>query len=140
MMSKNALVTLLTLVAIVLGIAAFGRNFTPQTVQAQQPKQSSGSFPQSWEYCAITSVATKGTVGRVVAFARITYFGNSGEQNEESFEREVKGLMDANTYTETTATIFAQAIAKLGAEGWEMVGEAPYFGHTVMYFKRAKRQ
>jgi hypothetical protein len=138
-MAKNALVTMLTLVAIALGIAALSRNFTSQTVQAQEPKQANRSSPQSWEYCAITRLSSRGSIGRFVAVARITYFGSSGEQNEE-IEHEAKNLANANAYTEASGTLLAQAITKLGAEGWEMVGEAPYFGESVLYFKRAKRQ
>ena len=138
-MAKNAQVTILMLVAVVLGIAAVGRNFTSQTIQAQEAKQANRGFLQSWEYCAVTRLSTKGSSGRVVAFARIAYFGNSGEQNEE-IEREAKNFANANSYNETSGTLFAQAIAKLGAEGWEMVGAAPYFGESVLYFKRAKTQ
>ena len=96
-----------------------------------------------WEYCAIMSftMEKRSTAGPVMSLANICYFREDG-CTVESVEMEGADKRQAVT---------AKAIARLGADGWEMVGLGP--GQTdvlgmlgsdggmisspfVLYFKR----
>lgn len=98
--------------------------------QAIVQAQSSGNNAniQKWEYCAV-SPAKYANSNRVGVYW-ITYFKDSGVQVVE-FE---------DTPTEKNGP--AKAIAKLGAEGWELVTQAPldtrYAQLDALYFKRPK--
>ncbi|HEX8722782.1 MAG TPA: hypothetical protein VF736_19345 [Pyrinomonadaceae bacterium] len=84
-----------------------------------------------WEYCAVV----KGQAGTPRLFYWITYFRGEGVKTET-----VEAALGGNS--------FAKAVAKLGEDGWEMVGEgpldfradprpgAPGGGVTAFFFKR----
>ena len=83
-----------------------------------------------WEYCvlgAIKGIDSRGLLGN---FPRIVFFGLDGISRNVS-------LTGGNEQVN-----IAKAIAQLGAEGWEMVGNGVVpFGtepppHHVLYFKR----
>ena len=62
-----------------------------------------------WEYCAVVKSQAGGTLR---LFYWITYFRGEGVRTET-----VEAGLGGNS--------FAKAVAKLGEEGWEMVGEGP---------------
>lgn len=81
-----------------------------------------------WEYCALTGVGNKSTIGNDnVPYANIVYYTGSGRRSEE-LESPGRDPM-------------AAALAKLGAEGWEMVGPSPASfngsdASNLLFFKR----
>lgn len=110
----------LSLVAFSRGAAGYSAS-TPQTERrVSQPK---------WEYCAITGIGTVEKGLRYVPSAQVSYFTSAGTRRESIEGGENQPV--------------AAAIAKLGMEGWEMVGESTFdFRGTetpspgVLYFKR----
>ena len=86
------------------------------------------SYGQRWEYCALSKAAYAGS-NRGGLFW-ISYFRDSGVQVVEIEDP----ALEKNGP--------AKAIAKLGAEGWEMVGQGPLEIRqatlAALYFKRPK--
>jgi hypothetical protein len=82
---------------------------------------------QKWEYCAIVGMAGSGR-NLVPYYPALWYFDSSGFHATE-----IKG---------DELQIVAQTIAKLGEEGWEMVGAMPFtpktsvYENAVLFFKR----
>lgn len=117
----------LSLAAGLAGHALYGTFVTPAARAAAEPRRDS-----QWEYCAV--VKAQGlTTPRLVFW--ITYFRDEGMRTET-----VEAMLGGNSY--------AKAIAKLGVDGWEMVGEAPLDirpdprlgapAPTALFFKRRK--
>jgi hypothetical protein len=127
MSRKHFLLTLvLALATSVAGHALYGALVSPQVAQARvAPRDSSDS---SWEYCAVVKAQFPGSV-RLVYW--IAYFRDDGVRTE-------------NVEAELGGSAFAKAVAKLGQNGWEMVGEgpleirpgAPSGTTTAVFFKR----
>ena len=108
------------------------------TVKAQQTERSVG---ERWEYCAITEVPAVGQGGKVTGSAKICYFQSSGCRKEA-----VEAVVEGNDFAEAKRAAVAKAAAKLGAEGWEMIGEATQFGFyqdnvdpKALYFRHRQR-
>ena len=99
---------------------------------------------EGWEYCAILDVAAAygrdGKVdGTVVGTAEVCYFEGSGCRRED-----IGATAQSNDYMEGKKAALAKAAFKLGAEGWELLGEATQFGISVgdpkaLYFRRRRR-
>ena len=99
-------------VALALGAGLAGHALydalpAPRTVEARQESQSRGV---GWEYCALVKAQTPGSV-RLVYW--IVNFKGEGVRVDQ-----VEGVG-------VSANSFGKAVAKLGEEGWEMVGEGP---------------
>jgi hypothetical protein len=85
---------------------------------------------RTWEYCALSKSAYVGSdKGGKGGLYWVSYFRENGVQVVE-YEDQA-----------TEKNALAKAIAKLGADRWEMVGQGPLeirvgTGLTVLYFKR----
>ena len=101
-MNKRLIVVSLILVVVFGGVISI-YHFTSQRVQARQAREA-----KSWEYCAIYEGGWVSGKGRGYA-SHIHFYQDTGIHIEE-----VEG---ANSQESV-----AKAFAKLGAEGWEMVG------------------
>ena len=91
------------------------------TFWSRTPAQAQATGVRRWEYCTITHIGSKWTtIGNPKAqpFAMITYFGTTDIKIEEVVGREPDGKP---VYSPLQA-VTLQAIAKLGENGWEIVG------------------
>jgi hypothetical protein len=103
---------------VVLGLAT-SATFKASIVAAQQTEKASS---QKWEYCAVRNEAVfQDTSGRWRGGALIHYFQAEGTREEVIRARSELGLRSFATPTVSEDTR-AKALAKLGNEGWEMVG------------------
>ena len=118
----------LSLAAGLAGHALYGSLAAPPAARAAaQPRRES-----QWEYCAV--VKPQGIATPRIIFW-IAYFRGEGVRTES-----VESTLSGNSQ--------AKAIAKLGEEGWEMVGEGPLEvrpdprpganAPTALFFKRRK--
>jgi hypothetical protein len=92
--------------SLAAGLAGHALNWgalTPRPAEARAPRAS------EWEYCAVVK-SQAGAFGRQIYW--INYFRGEGAKTES-----VEATLGGNS--------FAKAVAKLGDEGWEMVGEGP---------------
>ena len=124
-MNKIRLLLALVLVlaaGLMGGVITERMNYTVPT-QAQRPER-----PPRWEYCSLSRAAVGVSRGGLYS---ITYFRDGGAQVVEAEELATERYGPA------------KAIAQLGQEGWEMVGEGPLemrAGATnAIYFKRLRR-
>lgn len=123
-----AFMTALVLIAGLTGGAVSGGFSAVLPARAQRVDKSRGADPNSrWEYCSITRAAIGPARGGLYW---ISYFREGGAQVVEVEEQA----------TERGGP--AKAIARLGEEGWEMVGQGPLEirqgGFNALYFKRPK--
>ena len=106
----------------------------PRTEAAARPLRNEPDETE-WEYCAVTKAQYPGTVRGNLYW--IVYF------NE-------KGVQVVDVEAGPTGNAQARAIAKVGADGWELVGEgsldtrpnpasAPRDNPPALLFKRQKR-
>ena len=109
-----------------------------ESVKAQQTEKSVG---ERWEYCAITDVPAVGQGGKVIGSAKICYFQGAGCRKEV-----IEASVESTDFAEGKKAALAKAVAKLGAEGWEMFGEATQFGFyqdnvdpKALYFRRRQK-
>lgn len=108
MCRKHFLLTLaLAVAAGFAGQALYGALVSPQTAAAHAASADSGDG--QWEYCAVLKAQYPGSV-RLVYW--IAYF--RGED-----------LKIENVEAGLGGSSFAKAAAKLGQDGWEMVGAGP---------------
>ncbi|MBC7931357.1 MAG: hypothetical protein H7Z38_12415 [Rubrivivax sp.] len=128
MSRKNYLLTIvLALVAAFAGQLIYGGLVSPRTAEARGDDSR-----LQWEYCAVTKAQFAGS-SRGGAYW-ISYFRSSGSIDVVTIE------------TGPTGNAFARAAAKLGDEGWDMVGEGPLEIRpgqpggtpTAIFFKRRK--
>jgi hypothetical protein len=126
MNARRLAVVVCLAVAFVCGGAAAGRFFA----SAQQPTprpQPAGLRPQRWEYASLTRAVAGPARGGLYW---ISYFSERGVRVVEVEEQATEGGGPA------------RAIAQLGAEGWEMVGQGPLEirqgGLNAIYFKRPR--
>jgi hypothetical protein len=131
------LVIALSLVAGLAGHALYGSLLSPQPVEARaaQPVEArAASEPRDlqWEYCAVSKAQYAAATPRVIYW--INYFRGEGVKVDP-----VEASLGGNS--------FAKAVAKLGEDGWEMVGEGPLeanvpvrpgSGANAIFFKRRK--
>jgi hypothetical protein len=118
----------LSLAAGLAGHALDWGALTPRPAEARAPRDS------EWEYCAVVK-AQSGDLRRQIYW--ISYFKGEGVRPEP-----VEATLGGNS--------FAKAVARLGEEGWEMVGEGPLEvapvvrpgptagAPTAIFFKRRK--
>lgn len=121
----------------VVGGSLFSRHYT--SAQADQADYSARRYQSrtdghgggtQWEYCVITRSSASASLPR--GTYALSYFRPGGP---------------LTNYIEETATergALTKAIAKLGEDGWELVGEGPIefrssAGSEALYFKRPKR-
>jgi hypothetical protein len=108
-MSKNNILAAVLLLVVVGSAMA---------VRSSSSAQAQATGAHRWEYCAITGINTRWRSEpehQIDSFAVITYFGTTSGRTEE-----VGGEAVSNPDAAQAATF--RAIAKLGAEGWEVVG------------------
>jgi hypothetical protein len=138
-MNQHKQLWLLTLLLLaMLGGGALATGFS--TARLAQAQQSEASRKEKWEYCAITDIEDTGdqVFGRTGAAAVITYHELNGRRQERVEFRPTQ-VSQGRHYREDAR---AKATAKLGEEGWEMVGiqVTGENGLTVTYvFKRPKQ-
>lgn len=120
----DALMIALALVAALIGGTISNRLLVATSAQAQQDSPG-----QKWEYCTLTKAAYVGSNKGGIYW--ISYFRDSGVQVVEVED----AALEKNGPS--------KAIAKLGAEGWEMVGQGPLEIRqgtlNALYFKRPKQ-
>ena len=125
---QYALALVLLMITGLLGGAMSGKFLGVTPTQAQQTGAQKTYAGAKWEYCALTRAA-------YVASNRgglywISYFRDSGVQVVEI----------EDTALEKNGP--SKAIARLGEEGWEMIGEGPLDIRQgelkALYFKRPK--
>ena len=123
---RYALTIALVMIIGMVGGLASGKFMALTTTQAQLAEGP--SLTPKWEYCALTKAAYVGSNRGGLYW--ISYFRDSGVQVIEVED----AALEKNGP--------AKAIAKLGAEGWEMVGQGPLEirqgGLHALYFKRPK--
>jgi hypothetical protein len=118
----------LSLAAGLAGHALYAALAAPTPARAAaEPRRDS-----QWEYCAV--VKPQGLATPRIVFW-ITYFRDEGMKTET-----VEAGLGGNSY--------AKAVAKLGTDGWEMVGEGPLdirpdprpgaTAPNALFFKRRK--
>ena len=127
--TRRLLMLVLVLAAGLAGGAITGRMNDTVSTQAQRPDSSSGrTAPSRWEYCSLSRAMVGQSRGGLYW---ITYFRNGGAQVVEAEELATESYGPA------------KAIARLGEEGWEMVGQGPLEMRAgnlnAIYFKRLKR-
>jgi hypothetical protein len=116
---------------------------------------------QRWEYCAITRFSANYPSqqdAKVVGAASICYFQDAGCRTEEvKFDLDLaefskgwdpryatnESYVGFASAAKATEAVLARAIAKLGDDGWEMVGESIFRyrqerNDQAIYFKRKK--
>jgi hypothetical protein len=119
---------LLILAGSTLGGAMSSKLLTATPASARPADESSGrQQQQQWEHCALTKAAY---VNASRESYWIIYFRDTGPQ-----------VVDVqSSATDGNGAAMAKAINKLGAEGWEMVGQGSLetrAGATnALYFKR----
>jgi hypothetical protein len=129
MNKTTRLLTLVLLLAVgLIGGAVGGRLNYTASGQAQRPERPPLRMPERWDYCSISKAMVGQSRGGLYW---ITYFRDGGAQVVDAEE----------SATERYGP--ARAIAKLGQEGWEMVGQGPLdmrAGETnAIYFKRLRQ-
>ena len=125
---RYLLTVALSLAAGLAGQALYGSLPSARPAEARAPRAS------EWEYCAVVK-AQMGDPRRIIYW--INYFKGEGVRTEP-----VEAGLGGNS--------FAKAVARLGEEGWEMVGEGPLEvapvvrpgptvnAPTAIFFKRRK--
>lgn len=152
------------LFAFALGIIGFGllAFLTISTFTASAQK----NVRKSWEYCAITFASapfpTQERVEKFTGSADICYFENIGCRKENvtieldygAFLQEIGSQENYQARQQASKRVrefaFGKAIAKLGNDGWEIVGDSLqnfdvtqtenyYVEKKAVYFKRLKQ-
>jgi hypothetical protein len=120
----------LSLSAGLAGHALSGARLTPQPVEARTAAAAVRDV--QWEFCAVTKAQYAGSPQGGIYW--IVYFKGEGVRTED-------------VRVGPTGNAFAKAVAKLGEEGWDMVGEGPLEanipirpggGPNAIFFKRRK--
>ena len=122
---------LLTLVlALAAGLAGHSLRGEPSSHAAAPRVVVPDSSDLQWEYCAVVKAQYVGSPQGGIYW--IAYFKGEGVRTED-----VK--------VGPTGNAFAKAVAKLGEDGWDMVGEGPLEVRpgpggtpTAVFFKRRK--
>lgn len=131
--TRSLLTLALLLAAGFAGGTIAGRMNLTVPTQAQRADPTADRLarvrdPDRWEYCSLSKAMVGQGRGGLYW---ITYFRSGGAQVVETEE------LATERYGPS------KAIAQLGAEGWEMVGEGPLEmrtgGLNAIYFKRPRR-
>jgi hypothetical protein len=129
--AKQVLILVIIAAAVVAGMAIKMNLTSTSSVQANQ---GAGGGVRTWEYCAITRVSDESDNFNRKGKAVIRYFGFGGVR--EQIVEFVPGIGEKNVDPRDEA--LARALARLGAERWEMVSkESDTEGKfKPFYFKR----
>ncbi len=123
------LLVMLTLCGFLYG-NALNRTITVASAKAESDESVAATGLARWEYCAVSRAGYTGST-RGGAYW-ISYFKETGIEIVEIEEK----------VSEQQGTQVYRAIAKLGEEGWEMVGDGGLLVRTgkfeALYFKRLK--
>lgn len=126
--TRRSLTFVLVLAAGLIGGALTERLNYAVPTEAQRPERPPVRTSDRWDYCALSRAAVGASRGGLYS---ITYFRDGGAQVVDAEE------MATERYGP------AKAIAQLGQEGWEMVGEGPLDARAgatnAIYFKRPRR-
>ena len=127
--ARRLLTLVLVLAAGLVGGAIAGRmNYAVSTQAQRSDKPPERTAPDRWEYCSLSKAMVGQSRGGLYW---ITYFRNGGAQIVEAEELATERYGPA------------KAIAKLGEDGWEMVGVGPLEMRAgnlnAIYFKRLKQ-
>lgn len=138
-MSQNKQLWLLTLLLIaVLAGGALAKCF--EVGRSAQAQQAEAPRKERWEYCAIVYVEYgTDSFGRSDTKVRVRYFDPKGSR-EEIVEAQLPTSDYRRFRTESEAV--SRAMAKLGNDGWEMVGRESNKNDDnpdFIYFKRLKQ-
>jgi hypothetical protein len=148
-MKKNLWIFYLVIIGTAAVCSGLGGLLKAQQAHAQQIPAGNNTSKQRWEYCAIVdSYGMDDTNGKpAVGYVKIGYFEESGYREDTiKVQGEVVGVQRSEVYEKTRQKALAVAIAQLGSQGWEMVGELPFTKRyssdererTGLYFKRVK--
>lgn len=149
-MKKSLEMVLFTLAGILICSVAISAALKVATAQSKPATLK-------WEHCAITEFYATESLGKAMGFAKISYFDPAGYREQWlKAEGEAIGLNNRNDpgiYQGARQEALASAIAQLGSQGWELVGEGRYArtvsvqiadnlhterDDTALYFKRIK--
>lgn len=123
---RYAALSALLVMAALAGGMLWSRVFNVQPVKAEQAGSGSRVGTQRWEYCAIFRTPSEQVekFQNYTSTVRIFYFQSAGYQREEV----VEGTISTRDYSTKSAIDGAmnKALAKLGEEGWEMVGPGQF--------------
>jgi len=143
-MSKNRFLLAFSTATVLFVAGQFFTSFFPSPLpaQAQQATDAKKSSSQRWEYAAIplnnAVQPESGSLSTTRVQLPIYYFQSSGVNQSQ-----IEGVAEGG-YRRANRDAISKAIAKLGDEGWEMVGQAPFeyrqdTGADLIYFKRPKQ-
>ena len=110
----------------------FNRTVTEASAEAVVNENAPTRAGTKWEYCAVSRAGYTGSSRGGIYW--ISYFKEGGVEIVEIEEK----------VSEQQGASIARAIARLGEEGWEMVGQSDLPVKTgrfeAIYFKRQKQQ
>lgn len=126
---RHVLVISLVLIGGLLGGAISGSLLSTTSTRAQQIEEAGSG--QKWEYCGLMKAAYAAS-SRAGQYW-IIYFRDTGVQ-----------VVDVQAAaTDGNGGAMGKALSRLGAEGWEMVGQGPLEinqgASNAIYFKRLKQ-
>jgi hypothetical protein len=129
----------LIVMAAFAGAITSSRIFTVQQVKAE-PGQGGRAEAQRWEYSAILGTpANHGLKFQTyTATVRIVYFQHGENFRDEAIEGKASPRDNPRT---AESNAMNRAIAKLGSEGWEMIGPGRFLSMEyadALYFKRPR--
>ena len=146
MMNKHSLLSVaaLALCAGLVGGAIASRLSAPWTVTAEAAQEIKRKA-QRWEHCSVGPVnGATVDAGKVTGSAMIFYIRAGGYQAERIDATITQGQGAAQqSWEEVQDSALAKAVAKLGEEGWELVGEgtlSPRLDNQrkALYFRRPR--
>jgi hypothetical protein len=138
-LTKKKNVISILLVAAAISLSAYA-------VQARRSASSPTGLAQGWEYCAIVDTAFSRTGNTIFGKARVVYYTTSGLREEfTTMQADVGNVYAADHPDIMVGRALSATVAKLGDQGWEMIGHMPVIGFfrtntdqpAAIYFKRA---
>ena len=135
---------LLIMIACLVCGCFLGQVLLAPTAQAQRGQSERERRVVVYEYCAINGVSTSLSGDKIRAVARICYMQETGIQCQE-VEATAVGDRKSQGYIfdKVGNDALAKVIAKLGNEGWEMIGKGlpwlPRGPEDATYFRRQKQ-
>ena len=142
-MTRKQMTTLLMCAMTVLTLNSAS---IAQSRSKQRAKEINAKEVIKWEHCAITAFYTMQQGDKApVGIVRICFFQETGCREETiRAEGERMGFPPNELHEIARKKALSKAIAQLGKDGWELVGEMPYpkqfdtdeKDQTALYFKR----